>query len=120
MGTIKAKPGFSYKRRMDCDDAVWLIWSNKWGCWYRDKSAGYTSDIAQAGLYTKDEAARHYDGPATPRTHRDTEPFPITAVRRHVEIARRQLDTEYREKIARLDKIAASLATPKIERKDDE
>lgn len=36
----------------------YLIWSNEHGAWWRPGSFGYTSDIAEAGRYGKDEATR--------------------------------------------------------------
>lgn len=87
------KPSAVYRNRMQrYRDEVWLIWSNKWGCWYRAKSSGYTDDIAQAGLYTREEAAKHMQPPGTPKKHRDTEPFPISAVRHHIRRRREQLE----------------------------
>lgn len=74
------KPAGSYKRRMESSDALWMIWSNKWNCWYRANSQGYTADPLQAGLFTRDEASTHYE-PERPKSHRTTEPFPISAVR---------------------------------------
>lgn len=82
---MSSKPKAVYAGRLErYPDAVWLIWSNKWNCWYRANSCGYTADVTQAGLYTREEAAKHYDGPATPRRNRDTEPFPMSAVRAEV------------------------------------
>jgi len=75
-----SKPTMSYKRRMESTDALWVIWSNKWGCWYKDKSQGYTADPLKAGLFSREEALTHYK-PAAPRSHRVTEPFPISALR---------------------------------------
>lgn len=96
MARVTAKPKLAYKDRMDRhDDAHWLIWSNKWGCWYRAKSQGYTHDISRAGIFTKDEAQQHYDGSGVPRSHRDTEPFPISSVRRHLDIYERDVDREH-------------------------
>lgn len=94
--TIAHKPkGPPYKHRMGEPARHWLIWSNKWGCWYRANSAGYTQDVLQAGIYTRDEALQHYE-PTTPRKNRCTEPFPLTAVRRDM---RRAVD-EARERLA--------------------
>ncbi|MCW2763406.1 MAG: hypothetical protein JWR85_3607 [Marmoricola sp.] len=73
------KPRMSYKRRMEAPDALWVIWSNKWCRWYRADSCGYTADIIQAGLYTREQALEHYE-PHAPRRHRDTEPFPISVL----------------------------------------
>ena len=82
---MSGKPKAVYAGRMErYPDAAWLIWSNKWGCWYRPNSAGYTNDVTKAGIYTREEAAEHYDGPDTPRKCRDTEPFPMSAVRADV------------------------------------
>ena len=106
----KAKPNLVYKGRMDkFADAYWLIWSNKWGCWYRPDSAGYTSDIAQAGIYTREQAVRHYDGPGTPKKYRDTEPFPISAVRRHIDLCERDVEAEYAQNMARVAKLRDAL-----------
>lgn len=37
-------------------DQQWMIWSNEHGAWWRPFSAGYTLKIADAGLYSYDEA----------------------------------------------------------------
>ncbi len=37
---------------------MYLIYSNKTSAWYRPCSKGYTSDICQAGLFTRAEAER--------------------------------------------------------------
>ena len=34
----------------------YLIWSNEHQLWWRPNSRGYTSDLDQAGRYTRDEA----------------------------------------------------------------
>lgn len=96
------KPSAVYANRLArYPDTVWLIWSNKWGCWYRDNCAGYTSDIAQAGLYDREAAARHYvDGP---KRHRDTEPFPLSAVRHQLERRKADIERESSEAIGRID-----------------
>jgi len=106
-----SKPNLVYKDRMTRhDDETWLIWSNKWGCWYRSVSSGYTSDIAQAGLYDRRDAMLHYDGPQKPRKHRDTEPFPISAVRKHLEICRRQTILDFEKRMSLIDGKLKALA----------
>lgn len=81
---MSGKPSAVYRDRMErYDDEVWLIWSNKWGCWYRSECAGYTSDIAQAGLYGRETAAKHYCGDV-PKRDRDVEPFPLSSVKRMI------------------------------------
>lgn len=95
---ILGKPQMKYKGRMDHPDEAWLIWSNKNGCWYRANSAGYTNFISAAGIYTKAEAMEHYDGPQVARKYRDTEPFPVSAVRKHIDIYERDIDRQYLEK----------------------
>lgn len=42
-----------------------LIWSGEWGSYWRAKGSGYTTDIAQAGIYTLDEAIS-YSGHCDP------------------------------------------------------
>lgn len=77
---MSGKPSAVYRNRMQrYPDKHWLIWSNKWGCWYRDNCQGYTSDISQAGVYNREEAAQHYCGDV-PKKHRDVEPFPLSSV----------------------------------------
>lgn len=99
------KPSAVYRNRMErYDDEVWLIWSNKWNCWYRSECAGYTSDIAQAGLYGRETAALHYCG-NVPRRHRATEPFPLSSVKALILRRLRALHdqiTEHREMVEHL------------------
>ena len=38
---------------------IWLVYSREHEAWWRPASAGYTTSIAEAGRYTKAEAARH-------------------------------------------------------------
>ena len=38
---------------------IWLVYSREHEAWWRPASAGYTMSIAEAGRYTKAEAARH-------------------------------------------------------------
>lgn len=99
---MSGKPSAVYANRLArYRDAVWLIWSNKWGCWYRDNHQGYTSDIAQAGLYNRDEAALHYvDGP---KRLRHVEPFPISSVRAMLHRRRGDIEREAAQQIARID-----------------
>lgn len=80
---MSGKPSAVYRNRMErYADTVWLIWSNKRGCWYRAESSGYTSDVAQAGTYTRAEAARHMS--IGPKKYRDTEPFPLSCVKAYM------------------------------------
>ena len=103
-----AKPQLTYKGRMERhSDTAWLIWSNKRGCWYRPESRGYTLDIAQAGIFDKAEAAKHYDGPEVPRRFRDTEPFPISAARRHIDLCARDIDRTYIQQMANIARLYA-------------
>lgn len=98
------KPGAVYRNRMQrYPDAVWLIWSNKWGCWYRDNRQGYTKDIMQAGLYDRETAAEHYVPESAPRSYRDVEPFPLSVVRAMLLRRREQIAREASEAIARID-----------------
>lgn len=96
------KPSAVYANRMQrYADTVWLIWSNKWGCWYRDNCTGYTNDIAQAGLYDRTTAAQHYvDGP---KACRDVEPFPLSTVRAMLMRRRDQITRDAASAIARID-----------------
>ena len=38
---------------------IWLVYSREHEAWWRPASAGYTMSIAEAGRYTKTDAARH-------------------------------------------------------------
>lgn len=99
---ICAKPSAVYANRMQRHaDSVWLIWSNKNGCWYRDNSQGYTNDIAQAGLFDRDEAARHYV--VGPKRFRNTEPFPLSSVRAMLIRRRDEIEQQAAAQIARID-----------------
>lgn len=42
-------------------EQMYVIWSYEHSSWWRPHSMGYTVDINQAGLYTKDEAAKICD-----------------------------------------------------------
>lgn len=101
-----SKPSAVYANRMQrYTDTVWLIWSNKWGLWYRDNCQGYTSDIAQAGLYDRQTAAQHYiEGP---KRFRDVEPFPLSSVRA---LLFRRRDEIEREAASQITRINAALA----------
>lgn len=103
-----AKPSAVYKNRMQrYSDTVWLIWSNKNGCWYRANSQGYTTDIAQAGHFTRGEAARHMsDGP---RKYRVTEPFPLFSVRAMLFRRRDEIEQEAAQKIGRINAALAGV-----------
>lgn len=105
------KPQLAYKNRMVRHfDAVWLIWSNKWGCWYRPNSRGYTHNIAEAGLFSKEEALMHYTPPKYPRSYRETEPFPLSAARRHVRRERQLMDERHTNERANLVRLEQALA----------
>lgn len=107
---LTAKPQLTYAGRMErYSDTAWLIWSNKRGCWYRPESRGYTLDIAQAGIFDKAEAAKHYDGPEVPRRFRDTEPFPISAARRHIDLCARDIDRTYIQQMANIARLYAAI-----------
>lgn len=111
-----AKPRLPYVGRMERhNDAAWLIWSNKRSCWYRPDSCGYTTDIAQAGIYTKAEAAQHYDGPQTPRKFRDTEPFPLSAARRHIDLCERDIEQAYAAAKAAVGRLRRALHPSQIQ-----
>lgn len=100
----RKKPGAVYRNRMQrYPDTVWLIWSNKRGCWYRDDCRGYTDDVAQAGLYDRATAAAHYTDPKYPKSYRDTEPFPLSSVRVLLQRRREQIEREAAQAIARID-----------------
>lgn len=96
------KPSAVYRNRMQrYPDSVWLIWSNKWGCWYRSDCAGYTNDVAQAGLYGREVAAQHYvEGP---KRYRDVEPFPLSSVRAMLIRRRDEIEKEAAAQIARIN-----------------
>lgn len=106
-----AKPQLKYAGRMDrYDDSAWLIWSNKRKSWYRPDSRGYTTDIAEAGIYTKAEAAIHYDGPEMPRRLRDTEPFPLSSASRHIDLCERDVENAYAAQMAYIARLRERMA----------
>lgn len=111
MGVV-GKPSAVYANRLQrYHDEVWLIWSNKWSCWYRADSKGYTSDIAQAGLYDRAAAASHYV--SGPKRFRDVEPFPLQAVRAMLQRRRAEIERDAADKIAAIDAaLAGRLAQP--------
>jgi hypothetical protein len=41
------------------DPVIYLLWSGRHEGWWRPDARGYTSDIDQAGRYTRAEALRH-------------------------------------------------------------
>lgn len=45
--------------RDDISVPTYLLWSNKHKAWWRPNARGYTEDIAEAGLYTKERAIGH-------------------------------------------------------------
>ena len=64
------------------DSRDWLILSVKWSkggsedlVWYRPNSKGYTTDLNQAGRYTREEARRIHDL----ETHGNTAAVPLVA-----------------------------------------
>lgn len=108
------KPSAVYRNRLQrYPDDVWLIWSNKWSCWYRDNEVGYTDDVALAGLYDRQTAAGHYTDPKLPKAYRDTEPFPLSSVRKMLERRRVQVAQSAAASLARIDAaLAGRLSTP--------
>jgi len=104
---VPGKPkGVVYKGRIERHpDKVWLIWSNKWGCWYRPNSQGYTSDILQAGLFDRETAASHMDAWPSKRAERTTEPFPLSAVRKHI----KQAEAHFKTHVAQIESRIMSL-----------
>lgn len=107
------KPSAVYRNRMQrYPDDIWLIWSNKNSCWYRSKSQGYTVDVLQAGLFTREEAAKHMsDGP---KKYRVTEPFPAQSVIASVRLRAEQLEAEAAAAQSMLD----TLLDGRLERDD--
>lgn len=107
MGEKAQKPSAVYRNRMQrYSDDVWLIWSNKWGCWYRDNCQGYTADIERAGLYDRATAAAHHIN--GPKAHRDVEPFPLSSVRAMLVRRRAEIERDAAAQIARIDAALAS------------
>ena len=41
---------------MSANDEPWMVWSIEQSAWWGPNSAGYTKDVRQAGLYTKEDA----------------------------------------------------------------
>lgn len=101
------KPSAVYRNRMQrYPDEVWLIWSNKRGCWYAPDCCGYTTDIARAGLYDRAKAAEHYCGPVA-KKYRDVEPFPLSSVKAMMQ---RRIEAAHAE-IASIQALVAALGT---------
>ena len=55
------------------DQFCWLIWSIKWNAWHRRSStggaAGYTDNIAHAGLFPFSTARAYHDGEVNEAYH---------------------------------------------------
>ena len=55
------------------DQLCWLIWSIKWGAWHRRSStggaAGYTDNLAHAGLFPFSIARSYHDGEVNEAFH---------------------------------------------------
>lgn len=81
----------------------WLIWSRHWGCWHRRSSsggaAGYTSDIAQAGLFDEKVARAYHDPPP----HRRDEAIPAAKIIRQLRERLAELDAERAEFAAKVE-----------------
>lgn len=104
------KPQCPYKGRMDRHtDKVWLIWSNKWGCWYRANSQGYTAHLEHAGLFDRETAARHFNE-RTPKRYRDTEPFPLSVVRAKIDARIAELEDQAASTLKAIDWLKTTLA----------
>jgi hypothetical protein len=60
-------PKRSVRRRRPVNEAEgpWLIWSHYWGSWHRRSdtggAAGYTNDVAQAGVFDFAKAREYHD-----------------------------------------------------------
>ena len=69
-------------RPFQADKGPWLIWSYHWNCWHRRSSdggaAGYTNDVAQAGVFDERVARAYHD--AGPRKYRRDVSVPAAKV----------------------------------------
>jgi hypothetical protein len=56
---------------LDPGKGPWLIWSHRWNSWHCKSStggaAGYSDDIAQAGVFDYEVAKAYHDADRTPR-----------------------------------------------------
>lgn len=70
-------------RPFQADKGPWLIWSYYWNCWHVRSStggaAGYTSDLAQAGVFDEATARGYHD--TGPRRHRRDVSIPAARVK---------------------------------------
>ena len=76
----------------------WLIWSHYHNAWHRKSgglACGYTSDIAEAGLFPRSKALEYHDGDRN-------EPFHVTEKRSEINAA----IAEHDRKLAQLRDIA--------------
>lgn len=89
------------------EQGPWLIWSNHWGRWHCRNStggaAGYTDDIANAGVFDEQKAREYHDPPP----YRRDEAVPFSKAFAKLD-ARLVAMTAERDALA--DKIAAAKA----------
>lgn len=77
-----------------------LVWSNQHRAWWRQDSAGYATDIREAGHYSREEAisisGKARDGWGEPTETPDELAIPISALPENIRLAVRRAATRER------------------------
>ena len=87
------------------DGGPWLIWSYHWNCWHMRSStggaSGYTSDIAQAGVFDEAMARAYHDTPP----HRRDVSVPARKALKEALARLTKMDAERADFAARVDQM---------------
>jgi len=95
---------------LDPTEGPWLIWSRYWSRWHRRSpeghAAGYTDDIAHAGVFDEKMARAYHDPPP----HRRDEAVPLSHVADKMEARLGQMTAERDALAERIHAMRAKLA----------
>lgn len=98
-------------RPFDESAGPWLIWSHHWGRWHvrsaTGGAAGYTSDIASAGVFDASAAKAYHDSPP----HRRDEAIPARRAVKGLETRLAEMDAERARFADTVEKVRAALKT---------